>query len=97
MSTVEDIQKNLIEKIAQMQFEFEEQKKLHKAEIDKLEKIIKSKNDQLETAQINSTWDMVEDRNSIMKDQLEATQQMNAAFQADIQSKTKRSTERKRK
>ena len=88
MSTVEDIQKNLVEKIASMQFEFEEQKKSFKSEIEKLENIIKAKNDEIDKLQIGSTWEMAENRDSILKDQLEALQKMNAAFQTDIQTKT---------
>ena len=89
MSTVEDIQKNLVEKIASMQFEFEEQKKGFKAEIEKLESIIKSKNEELDNLKIGSTWEMAENTDQILKDQLDATRQMNAAFQADIQAKSK--------
>ena len=89
MSTVEDIQKNLVEKIASMQFEFEEQKKGFKAEIEKLENIIKSKNEELDNLKIGSTWEMAENNDQILKDQLNATRQMNAAFQADIQAKSK--------
>ncbi len=89
MSTVEDIQKNLVEKIASMQFEFEEQKKKFKAEIEKLEKIIKAKNEEIDKLQIGSTWEMAENSDQILKDQLEATKQMSAALQADIQTKTK--------
>ena len=89
MSTVEDIQKNLVEKIASMQFEFEEQKKGFKAEIAKLESIIKAKNEELDNLKIGSTWEMAENTDQILKDQLDATRQMNAAFQADIQAKSK--------
>ena len=89
MSTVEAIQKNLVEKIATMQFEFEEQKKNFKAEIEKLEKIIQAKNQQLDKLQITNTWDMAENSDSILKDQLEAVKKMNEAFQTDIQSKSK--------
>ena len=89
MSTVEDIQKNLVEKIASMQFEFEEQKKSFKSEIEKLENIINAKNEEIEKLQIGNTWEMAENRDSILKDQLEALQKMNAAFQTDIQTKTK--------
>ena len=87
--SIENIQNNLIQQIASMQMEFAEEKKNLKAEIDKLEKIIQSKNQELEKCEIASTWEMAENNNSILKDQLEATKQMNQAFQADIQSKTK--------
>ena len=87
--SIENIQNNLIQQIASMQMEFAEEKKNLKAEIDKLEKIIQSKNNELEKCEIASTWEMAENNNSILKDQLEATKQMNQAFQADIQSKTK--------
>ena len=90
MSTVEDIQKNLVEKIAQMQFEFEEEKKNFKSEIDKLEKIIQAKNQQLEKHQIASSWDMADSgSDALLKDKLEALQKMNEAFQTDILSKSK--------
>ena len=88
MSTIEDIQNNLIQQIATMKMEFEEEKKNLKAEISKLEKIIQAKNQELEKHEITSTWEMAESSDSILKDQLEATQKMNAAFQVDIQSKT---------
>ena len=90
MSTVEDIQNNLVAKIAEMQFEFEEQKKSLKAEIDKLEKIIKAKNQEIEKLQATSSWEVAENNNDVLiKDQLEAVKKMNEAFQQDIQTKTK--------
>jgi hypothetical protein len=89
MSTVEDIQNNLVAKIAEMQFEFEEQKKNFKAEIDKLEKIIKAKNQEIEKLQTTSSWEVAESSDLLIKDQLEAVKKMNEAFQQDIQTKTK--------
>ena len=89
MSTIEDIQKNLIDKIASMEMEFAEKEKALKAEIDKLEKIIQIKNQKLEKMEISSTWEMAENSDSILKDQLEATKKMNTAFQLDIQNKSK--------
>ena len=89
MSTVEDIQNNLVAKIAEMQFEFEEQKKNFKAEIDKLEKIIKAKNQEIEKLQTTSSWEVTENNDLLIKDQLEAVKKMNEAFQQDIQTKTK--------
>ena len=89
MSTIEDIQKNLIDKIASMEMEFAEKEKALKAEIDKLEKIIQAKNQKLEKMEISSTWEMAENSDSILKDQLEATKKMNTAFQLDIQNKSK--------
>ena len=87
--SIENIQNNLIQQIATMQMEFADEKKNLQAEISKLEKIIQAKNQEIEKREIASTWEMAEDSNSFMKDQLEATRQMNQALQVDIQTKTK--------
>ena len=87
--SIENIQNNLIQQIATMQMEFAEEKKNLQAEISKLEKIIQTKNQELEKHEITSTWEMAEGNNSFMKEQLEATKQMNQALQTDIQTKTK--------
>ena len=76
------------DQISALKTQLEEEKKKHKSEVDKLEKIIQAKNDELEKFQIKNTWDMVEDNSSILRDQLEAIQKMNAAFQTDIQQKS---------
>jgi chromosome segregation ATPase len=76
------------DQISALKTQLEEEKKKHKSEVDKLEKIIQAKNDELEKFQIKNTWDMVEDNTSILRDQLEAIQKMNAAFQTDIQQKS---------
>ncbi len=90
MATVEDIQKNLMTQIAQMQFELEEVKKNSKSEKDKLEKIIQAKNLEIEKLQkSNNGWENIENNDSMLEEQLETTKKLNEAFQADIQSKTK--------
>ena len=87
--SLEEIQNNLINKIASLEFQIQEQKKNFDSEKDKLEKIIQAKNEEIEKFNISNTWEMAENSDSILKDQLEATQKMNAAFQADIQAKSK--------
>ena len=75
--------------ITSLKEQLEKEMKQHKSETDKLEKIIKTKNEEIQKLEIQSTWEMAEDNSSMIKDQLEATKKMNEAFQADIQNKTK--------
>ena len=75
--------------ITSLKNQLEEEIKKHKLETDKLEKIIKVKNNEIEKLQTKSTYDMAEDNSSVIKDQLEATKKMNLAFQTDIQQKSK--------
>ena len=89
IENIQNIQNNLIQKIADMEFEFEEQKKNFKSEIEKLEKIIQSKNQEIEKLQVGSQWEMAENNDSMLKDQLDALKKMNEAFQLDIQAKSK--------
>lgn len=89
IENIQNIQNNLIQKIADMEFEFEEQKKSFKSEIEKLEKIIQSKNQEIEKLQVGSQWEMAENNDSMLKDQLDALKKMNEAFQLDIQAKSK--------
>ena len=79
--------KSLHNQITQLKSQLEDEKKKHKSEIDKLEKIIQAKNDEISKLEIKNTWDMVEDNSSILRDQLEAAQKMTSAFQKDIQQK----------
>ena len=89
MSNNDEIQEMFMNQISSLKNQLEEEIKKHKLETDKLEKIIKAKNKEIEKLEIKTTWDMAEDNSSIIKDQLEATKKMNAAFQADILQKSK--------
>ena len=89
MSEKDDIQEMLMLQITSLKEQLEKEMKQHKSETDKLDKIIKAKNDELQKLEIKSTWEMAEDNSSMIKDQLEATKKMNEAFQLDIQNKTK--------
>jgi hypothetical protein len=89
MSNNDEITEMFMNQISSLKNQLEEEIKKHKSETDKLEKIIKAKNKEIEQLEIKSTWDMAEDNSSIIKDQLEATKKMNAAFQADILQKSK--------
>ena len=80
--------KSLQNQISQLKSQLEDEKRKHKSEIDKLEKIIQAKNDQISKLEIKNTWDMVEDNSSILRDQLEASQKLTSAFQTDIQQKS---------
>ena len=80
--------KSLQNQISQLKSQLEHEKRKHKSEIDKLEKIIQAKNDQISKLEIKNTWDMVEDNSSILRDQLEASQKLTSAFQTDIQQKS---------
>ena len=72
MSSNDDIQEMLMVQITSLKNQLEEQIKKHKLETDKLEKIIKSKNEEIQKLEIQSTWEMAEDNSSMLKDQLEA-------------------------
>jgi len=89
MSNNDEITEMFMNQISSLKNQLEEEIKKHKSETDKLEKIIKAKNKEIEQLEIKSTWDMAEDNSSVIKDQLEATKKMNAAFQSDIQQKSK--------
>ena len=89
MSNNDEIQEMFMNQISSLKNQLEEEIKKHKLETDKLEKIIKAKNKEIEKLEIKTTWDMAEDNSSIIKDQLEATKKMNAAFQSDILQKSK--------
>ena len=89
MSNNDEIQEMFMNQISSLKNQLEEEIKKHKLEKDKLEKIIKAKNKEIEKLEIKTTWDMAEDNSSVIKDQLEATKKMNAAFQADILQKSK--------
>jgi len=89
MSVSDEIQEMFMNQITSLKNQFEEEIKKHKLETDKLEKIIKVKNNEIEKLQTKSTYDMAEDNSSVIKDQLEATKKMNLAFQTDIQQKSK--------
>ena len=89
MSNNDEIQEMFMNQISSLKNQLEEEIKKHKLETDKLEKIIKAKNKEIEKLEIKTTWDMAEDNSSVIKDQLEATKKMNAAFQADILQKSK--------
>ena len=80
--------KSLQNQISQLKSQLEDEKRKHKSEIDKLEKIIQAKNDQISKLEIKNTWDMVEDNSSILRDQLEASKKLTSAFQTDIQQKS---------
>ena len=80
--------KSLQNQISQLKSQLEDEKRKHKSELDKLEKIIQAKNDQISKLEIKNTWDMVEDNSSILRDQLEASQKLTSAFQTDIQQKS---------
>ena len=80
--------KSIQNQISQLKSQLEDEKRKHKSEIDKLEKIIQAKNDQISKLEIKNTWDMVEDNSSILRDQLEASQKLTSAFQTDIQQKS---------
>ena len=89
MSISDEIQEMFMNQITSLKNQLEEEIKKHKLETDKLEKIIKVKNNEIEKLQTKSTYDMAEDNSSVIKDQLEATKKMNLAFQTDIQQKSK--------
>ena len=89
MSNNDEITEMFMNQISSLKNQLEEEIKKHKLETDKLEKIIKAKNKEIEKLEIKTTWDMAEDNSSVIKDQLEATKKMNAAFQADILQKSK--------
>ena len=80
--------KSLQNQINQLKTQLEDAKKKHKSEVDKLEKIIQGKNDEISKLEIKNTWDMVEDNSSMLRDQLQAAQKLTAAFQQDIQQKS---------
>ena len=85
----DEIQEMFMNQISSLKTQLEDEMQKHKSETDKLEKIIKAKNKEIEQLQIKATWDMAEDNSSMIKDQLEATKKMNEAFQTDITQKTK--------
>ena len=87
---VEEIQKNLMAQISSMAIEFEEKKKEYESQIEKLKSELKNKKEKDDKNDIQSGYDMAENKNSIIKDQLEATLKMQAALQANIQSKDKK-------
>ena len=89
MSSNDDIQEMFMLQITSLKNQLEEQIKKHKLETDKLEKIIKSKNEEIQKLEIQSTWEMAEDNSSMLKDQLEAIKKTNAALTEDIKNKTK--------
>ena len=80
--------KNLQNQINQLKSQLEEEKKKHKSETEKLEKIIQAKNNEIEQYKSKDTYDMVENSSSVILDQLNATKKLNVAFQTDIQKKT---------
>ena len=85
--------KNLLSQITSLKNQLEEEKKKYKSEIDKLEKIIQTKNQEIEKKEkkekkeIQNPYDLAEDNSTIIKEQLEATQKLNMAFQEDILNK----------
>ena len=79
--------KNLQNQITQLKSQLEEEKKKHKSETEKLEKIIQAKNNEIEQYKSKDTYDMVENSSSVILDQLNATKKLNVAFQTDIQKK----------
>ena len=89
MSSNDDIQEMFMLQITSLKNQLEEQIKKHKLETDKLEKIIKSKNEEIQKLEIQSTWEMAEDNSSMLKDQLEAIKKTNTALTEDIKNKTK--------
>ena len=92
MSADDSLQEMFLTQITSLKNQLEEEIQNHKLETDKLEKIIKAKNKEIEKLESKTTWEMVEDNSSIIKDQLEATKKLNETFQAEVQKKTKELT-----